>query len=109
MKRKREPSVLGGTRRVIKLGDSLAVTLPRKFWEANGIREGDDLPYAANHIIKFIPMAEEKPIIFPSPETPKKKPGRTGCPYCHAIILKSALESHIKNYCPRAPAEVKAG
>ena len=59
-KKQKQQKVLGGTRRVIKLGSSLAITLPSKFTEANRIKEGDDLAYAANHIMKIIPMPEEE-------------------------------------------------
>ena len=59
-KRDREQKVLAGTRRVIRLGSSLAITLPSRFTEAHGIKEGDDLAYAANHIMKIIPMPEEE-------------------------------------------------
>lgn len=31
----------------------------RDFVLANKIEEGDDLPYAANHIVKYIPVKEE--------------------------------------------------
>ena len=58
-RKERDQKVLGGTRRVIRLGSSLAITLPSKFTEANRIKEGDDLAYAANHIMKIIPMPEE--------------------------------------------------
>lgn len=44
---------------MIRLGGSLAVTLPPGFAKAHNIAAGDDLPYAANHLIKFIPMPEE--------------------------------------------------
>jgi len=50
--------VTAETRRVIRLGGSLAITLPPEFCEAHNIKEGDDLPVAANHIMKVIPMPE---------------------------------------------------
>ena len=55
-----KPSAIGGTRKVIRLGGSLVVGLPPDFIEAHHIQEGDDLPYAANHLIKFIPMPEDE-------------------------------------------------
>jgi antitoxin component of MazEF toxin-antitoxin module len=58
-KSRKEQRVTAGTRRVIKLGSSLAITLPSKFAEDNNIKEGDDLPYAADRILKFIPMPEK--------------------------------------------------
>ena len=60
MKKNKEQKVMGGTRRVIKLGNSLAITLPSQFTQANSIKEGDDLPFAASHIMKLIPMPEDK-------------------------------------------------
>lgn len=46
------------TRRVFKIGDSLAITLPKKFTKAHDIEDGDDLSIVADHILKVIPMAE---------------------------------------------------
>ena len=40
------------------MGGSLVITLPAEFCQAHRIREGDDLPFAANHIMKIIPMPE---------------------------------------------------
>ena len=48
-----------GTRKVIKLGNSLAITLPPRFVKAQKIHKGDDLPYVANYfMMKIIPMPE---------------------------------------------------
>ena len=55
---KEKGKITAGTRKVISLGGSLAITLPREFVLAHNIKEGDDLPVAANHILKVIPMAE---------------------------------------------------
>ena len=52
--------VIAGTRRVVRLGGSLVITLPAEFCHLHGIKEGDDLPFAANHIMKVIPMPEGK-------------------------------------------------
>lgn len=57
-KKKRKARVTAGTRKVISLGGSLAITLPKEFVEAHDIQEGDDLPVAADHILKVIPMPE---------------------------------------------------
>lgn len=104
MKNKREPRVLGGTRRVFRIGASVGITLPSEFARAHGIKVGDDLAYAANHLMKIIPMPEEQ---FNSAELEPKKPpvGKVQCPHCHRYVLPSALESHILNYCPKAPAK----
>ncbi len=58
MKKKEKPHVTAGVRKVIALGGSLAITLPKEFVKAHNIKEGDDLPVAADHILKVIPMAE---------------------------------------------------
>ncbi len=61
MKRKKKESrVLGGTKRVFKSGGSIAIFIPGKFAEAHGIKAGDEVAYAADHIMKIIPMPEEK-------------------------------------------------
>ncbi len=52
--------IIAGTRRVVRLGGSLVITLPAEFCHLHGIKEGDDLPFAANHIMKVIPMPEGK-------------------------------------------------
>ena len=36
----------------------MAITLPVSFTRAHGIKEGDDLPIVADHILKVIPMPE---------------------------------------------------
>lgn len=59
-KSKKKRRISAGVRKVMKLGGSLAITLPSEFVEAHNIKEGDDIPYAANHIMKVIPMPEEK-------------------------------------------------
>ncbi len=50
--------VIAGTRRVVRLGGSLVFSLPAQFCHLHGIEEGDDLPFAADHILKIIPMPE---------------------------------------------------
>lgn len=59
MDEEREHKVTARTRKVIRLGGSLVITLPSEFVEAHNIKEGDDLPVAANHIMKVIPMPEK--------------------------------------------------
>lgn len=54
----RRNRVIAGTRKVVRLGGSLVVSLPAEFCHLHLIKEGDDLPFAANHIMKLIPMAE---------------------------------------------------
>jgi len=57
--KKRESRVLAGVKRVMKSGGSLVIVIPSKFAKAHGIKEGDEVAYAADHIMKIIPMPEE--------------------------------------------------
>lgn len=50
--------IIGGKRKVIRIGGSLAITLPPEFTEMHGIKEGDSLGFLANHILKLDPMKE---------------------------------------------------
>ena len=64
MSKKRRRQVTRGDivaepRQVIKIGRSHYISLPKEFMEAHGIKAGDWLPTAANHILKVIPMPEE--------------------------------------------------
>jgi len=52
--------VIAGTRRVVRMGGSLVISLPAEFCHLHHIKEGDDLPFAADHIMKVIPMPEGK-------------------------------------------------
>jgi len=52
--------VIAGTRRVVRMGGSLVISLPAEFYHLHHIKEGDDLPFAADHIMKVIPMPEGK-------------------------------------------------
>jgi len=52
-------TIIATTRKVIKQGNSLAITLPVSFTRAHGIKAGDVLPIIANHILRVIPIPEE--------------------------------------------------
>ena len=52
--------IIAGTRRVVRMGGSLVISLPAEFCRLHRIKEGDDLPFAADHIMKIIPMPEGK-------------------------------------------------
>jgi len=54
----RKSRIIAGTRRVVRMGGSLVISLPAEFCHLHGIKEGDDLPFAADHIMKVIPMPE---------------------------------------------------
>ena len=58
-RKKKRARVTAGTTKVIRLGGSLVITLPNEFVKAHNIEKGDDLPWAADHIMKIIPMPEE--------------------------------------------------
>ena len=47
-------------RKVHKIGGSLMIALPAEFVQAHGIKEGDELPVLADHILKIVPMAERE-------------------------------------------------
>ena len=53
-------TIIDTTRKVIKQGNSLAITLPVSFTRAHGIKAGDDLAIVANHILRVIPMPEDR-------------------------------------------------
>jgi len=52
--------IVAEPRQVIKIGHSYYISLPPEFMKAHGIKQGDWLPTAANHILKVIPMPEGK-------------------------------------------------
>jgi len=55
--RKKKPIVK--VRSVLKVGNSLYISLPPEFVRLHGIRKGDRLPVVADHLMKIIPMYEE--------------------------------------------------
>ena len=54
--------VIAEVRRVIKIGKSHYISIPPEFVKAHNIKGGDKLPIAADHIMKIIPMPEEKEV-----------------------------------------------
>ncbi len=67
--------VIAGTRRVVRMGGSLVISLPAEFCHLHGIKEGDDLPFAADHIMKVIPMPEGREDM--ESEERQKRAGKT--------------------------------
>jgi hypothetical protein len=59
-KRVTRGNIVAEPRQVIKIGQSHYISLPPEFLKAHGIKAGDWLPTAANHILKIIPMTEER-------------------------------------------------
>lgn len=47
-------------RKVHRMGGSLMIVLPPGFTRAHNIQEGDELPVLADHILKIVPMPEER-------------------------------------------------
>ena len=52
--------IIAEPRQVIKIGKSHYISIPPEFMKAHNIKPGDWLPTAANHILKVIPMPEER-------------------------------------------------
>ena len=46
-------------RSVLKVGNTLYISIPREFVALHGIKKGDRLPVLADHIMKVVPMKEE--------------------------------------------------
>ncbi len=59
-------------RKVFRMGGSLMIGLPPEFTRIHNIKEGDELPVLANHIIKIVPMSEG--IGFPIPSAKRGRP-----------------------------------
>lgn len=45
-------------RRLVKLGNSLYVCIPREFIALHDLKKGEKVPVLANHIMKVVPMKE---------------------------------------------------
>ena len=56
----RGEKVIAGVRRIVRMGGSYYVALPKEFLERHGLKEGDELPYVGNHVLKFVPVLEEE-------------------------------------------------
>lgn len=54
----KETGVMSGQRVVRKIGDTFYINIPKEFLEQHSLKEGDILPFAANHLLKYIPMQE---------------------------------------------------
>jgi len=56
-----EHEILGKTvRKIVKVGNSFGVTLPRKFLNAHGLKLGDDLELFFNDVVMIQPLDLEK-------------------------------------------------
>ena len=50
-------------RRLLKIGRSHYISVPKEFLEAHGIKDGDLLYTAANHIFQISPMTKHRIIV----------------------------------------------
>jgi len=50
--------VIAGVRKLIKYGESLAITLPPEWVEKHGLKPGDEVPIVADSILKIVPVKE---------------------------------------------------
>jgi len=51
-------NLIVGSRKLMKIGDSVVIALPKEFLETHGLKAGDRVPIIANHILKIVPMLE---------------------------------------------------
>ena len=54
----KESEVIAGVRKLIKYGESLAITLPPEWVEKHGLKPGDEVPIVADSILKIVPVKE---------------------------------------------------
>jgi antitoxin component of MazEF toxin-antitoxin module len=57
-RRKKDEDLIAKVRTIFRSGESLCVTLPKKFVVKHGLKPGDRIPIIANSILKLIPMRE---------------------------------------------------
>jgi antitoxin component of MazEF toxin-antitoxin module len=57
-KRRRNDDLVAKVRTIFRSGESLCITLPKKFVVKHGLKPGDRIPVIANSILKAIPMQE---------------------------------------------------
>lgn len=53
-----EPTLIVEKRKVYRIGGSLMIALPPAFTRIHKIKEGDEVPVLAKHILKIVPMSE---------------------------------------------------
>ena len=58
-----QEDVIIESRQLLKIGRSHYISIPKEFLEAHGLKAGDWLPVAANHILKIIPMSEGRVVV----------------------------------------------
>jgi hypothetical protein len=63
MRKKKSKDNLGPVvklRKAVKINKTLYVALPREFIEMHDIKPGERLPVICNHILKIVPMKEQR-------------------------------------------------
>jgi antitoxin component of MazEF toxin-antitoxin module len=58
--KQRKAKLIVEKRKIYKFGGSFGILLPKEFVQAHNLKEGDEIPVLANHILKIVPMSEEK-------------------------------------------------
>lgn len=50
-------------RRIVAIGRSHYISIPKEFLETHGLKDGDEVYTAANHIFQIAPMTKHKIIV----------------------------------------------
>ena len=58
-----QENVILEQRQLLKIGRSHYISIPKEFLEAHGLKAGDWLPTAANHVFQIAPISEGKIIV----------------------------------------------
>jgi len=56
--KEKKKKIITGKRKIIRVGDSVAVTLPREWLERHGLEVGDEIGIVANAILKIVTVQE---------------------------------------------------
>ena len=56
---KKKSKLIVQKRKLYRFGGSLGILLPREFVKMHGLKEGQEIPVLADHILKIVPMSEE--------------------------------------------------
>jgi len=55
---KRDYRILSGARRLVQMGGSVGISLPKKWLDRHGLKPGDDVGVVADAILKIVPVQE---------------------------------------------------
>ena len=53
---------IAGVKKIRKVGATYYIALPREFLDRHKLREGDELPFVGNGILKFVPVDRDDSI-----------------------------------------------